>query len=256
MYRSNRLKSRLREGAPCLGCWLFMGSPVVSELLAHASFDALIIDHEHAPGSLETGIHQLRAIQTTPTTALLRVADNQPLYFKQALDAGAEGILVANVESGDAAAAAVRACRYPPHGVRGHQTGASRVSQWGFLPPEEYYASWEERFLLVLLIESQAGVAAIPEMCALEAVDMLFIGPTDLSGSVGRARDFDSPEFKEIYAEAERRVLEGGKWLGSVTVPWDTPARQFERGYRFVTNCNDVSLLKAGAERAVSARPG
>jgi len=252
MYRENALKAKLRSREPALGCWLFMGSPVVSELLAHAGFDALIVDHEHAPGSLETGIHQMRAIQTTPTTALVRVADNQPMYFKQNLDAGAEGLLVANVESGDAAAAAVAACRYPPKGIRGHQTGASRASDWGFLPPAEYYRTWEENFLLVLLIESDKGIAAIPEMCELKEVDMLFIGPTDLSGSIGRAREFDAPEFKELMAEGERRILEGGKWLGAVTLPGDTPAAQFERGYHFATNANDVGLLRDGASKAVA----
>lgn len=256
MYRENRLKAMLRRGERALGCWLFMGSPVISELLAHAGFDGLIIDHEHAPGGLETGYHQLRAIQATPTTALLRVADNRPMYFKQVLDAGTEGILVANVESGEDAAAAVAACRYPPRGIRGHQTGASRVSHWGFLDPAEYYRTWEERMLLVMLIESEAGVAAIPDMCRIPEIDMLFIGPTDLSGSIGRARAFDSPEFKEIYAEAERRILEGGKWLGSVTVPWDTPSGQFERGYHFATNTNDVGLLRNGAAAAVKAGRG
>lgn len=254
VYRQNRLKARLRAGAPALGCWLFMGSPVVSELLALAGFDGLIIDQEHAPGGLETGIHQMRAIQATPTTALLRVTDNQPLYFKQALDAGAEGILVANVESAEQAAAAVSACRYPPDGIRGHQTGASRASDWGFLAAQEYYGSWQDNFLLALLIESAQGVAAIPEICALSEVDLLFIGPTDLSGSIGAARDFDSPQFKELLAEAERRILEGGKWLGGVTVPGDTPAGQFARGYHFVTNCNDVSLLRDGARQAVAQR--
>lgn len=217
-----------------------------------AGFDGLIIDHEHAPGGLETAVHQMRAINTTPTTSLLRVADNNPMYFKQALDNGAEGIMVANVESGEEAERAVLACRYPPEGIRGHQTGASRTSNWGFLQPAEYYKTWEENFLLVLLIESVKGVEAIPDICSRPEVDMIFIGPTDLSGSVGKVRDFESPEFKEILAAAERRIIENRKWLGAVTVPGDTPRKQFERGYNFVTNCNDVSLLRDGALRAIA----
>ena len=229
-----------------------MGSPVITEQLAHAGFDALIIDHEHAPGSLETAIHQMRAIGTTPTTALVRVADNHPMYFKQALDNGAEGVLVANVESAEEAARAVSACRYPPKGIRGHQTGASRASNWGFLAPDEYYRTWEDNLLIVLLIESVKGVEAIPEMCAIPEVDMLFIGPTDLSGSVGKVRDFADPRFQEVMGAAERKIIEGGKWLGAVTLPGDTPQAQFDRGYHFVTNCNDVSLLRDGAARAVA----
>ncbi len=229
-----------------------MGSPVISESLAMAGFDGLIIDHEHAPGGLETAVHQMRAINATPTTSLLRVADNNPMYFKQALDNGAEGIMVANVESGDEAERAVLACRYPPEGIRGHQTGASRVSNWGFLPPAEYYKTWEENFLLVLLIESVKGVEAIPDICSRPEVDMIFIGPTDLSGSVGKARDFESAAFKEILAAAERRIIENGKWLGAVTVPGDTPSKQFERGYNFATNCSDVSLLRDGAVQALA----
>ncbi len=252
LYRENRLKKRLRAGENCLGCWLFLGSPVVTEILSLAGFDALILDQEHAPGSLETAYHQLRAAATSETTMLVRLADNRPMFFKQILDAGAEGVVIANMESGEEAERAVAASRYPPRGIRGAHVGSARATDWGH-STDEYIETIDDNLLVIGLIESAKGVAAIPEMTKVDGIDMLCIGPRDLSASIAKMSRFDDPEFKELIGEAERRILEGGKWLGGGTLPGVTPADMFARGYQFVTNCSDLKLLRGAAAQAVAA---
>lgn len=253
MYRKNSLKEKLSAGKKCLGCWLFMGSPVVTELLSLTGFDALIIDQEHAPGSLETGTSQLRAASSSPTTMLVRVADNRPMYFKQILDAGAEGVMVANLETAEEAQAAVSASSYPLRGQRGvHRL--SRAADWG-IRGTDYYETIAENLLIVGLIESVKGVENIADMCRVDGLDMLFIGAVDLSASIGKLAQFDDPEVKELIQEAERRVLEGGKWLGRVAPTVESTVRYFERGYHFVTNASDAVLLREAALRAASVMP-
>ena len=251
MYRENRLKKQLTDGKNCIGCWLFLGSPVVTEVLALAGFDALIIDQEHSPGSLETATHQLRAAAATRTTMLVRVADNQPMYFKQMLDAGAEGVIVANMESREEAERAVSSSRYPPAGIRGAHVGAARATDWGFRS-DEYVRTIQDNLLVIGLIESAKGVDAIPEISKVDGLDMLTIGPRDLSSSIGKMSRYEDPEFKELMREAERRTLEGGKWLGGGLLPGETPAQLFDRGYKFVTNSSDLVLLRSAAVKAAS----
>jgi 2-keto-3-deoxy-L-rhamnonate aldolase RhmA len=96
--------------------------------------------------------------------------------------------------------------------------------------------------------------AAIPEMTKVDGIDMLCIGPRDLSASIAKMSQFDDPEFKELIVEAERRIVEGGKWLGDGTLPGITPADMFARGYHFVSNASDLLLLRGAAAQAAAAR--
>ncbi len=250
MYRKNHLKNRLKAGQKCLGCWLFMGSPVVTEVLSLCGFDALIIDHEHAPGSLETANHQLRAASSTPTTMLVRLAANEPHFIRHALDAGAEGVIVANMESADQAEALVSASTFPTSGIRGvHRL--SRAMDWG-MAAEEYCSNVRENLLTVGLIESVKGVEAIPDICKIEGIDMLFLGAVDLSASIGKLGRIDDPEVMELITETERRTLEGGKWLGRVISPDHDPRLFFDRGYHFLTTASDIVLLKEAALKCVA----
>ena len=250
MFRENQLKKKLLSGKKCLGCWLFMGSPVITELLALSGFDALIIDQEHAPGSLETATHQLRAASSTPTTMLVRVADIRLMHFRQVLDAGAEGVMAANVQSADEVETMVRSSLYPMRGIRGIQR-LSRAADWGF-KGMEYYRSVAENIVIIGLIESDVGVAAIPEICKVDGLDMLFIGDSDLSASIGKPGEINDPEVRELITEAERRILEGGVRLGGVSRTMEGAPALFERGYSFVTNANDVLLIKDSAVKAAS----
>ncbi|MFV3131103.1 HpcH/HpaI aldolase family protein [Niveispirillum sp. KHB5.9] len=250
MFRPNRLKRLLAEKHPARGAWLFMGSPVVTEAMAPMGFDALIIDHEHSPGGLETAIHQMRAMAGTDTTMLARLSDNNPTPIRHLLDAGVEGVMAANLDSADAADRLVRATRYPPHGIRGAHYTVSRASGWGAWSVDVAERG-EAETLAIGLIESVEGVDAIAEMARVPGLDMLFIGPLDLSISAGVPGQYDAPAFRDILQAAERRILEAGLALGGTILPGLPAAAMFARGYGFVTVGADVTFLRRGATLAL-----
>jgi 4-hydroxy-2-oxoheptanedioate aldolase len=246
MAASHRLLDRIEAGGACRGAWLFLGSPDAAEVLAHAGFDALVIDHEHSPGGLETGVHQMRAIRAAgDTTILARVGSNDPAEAKRLLDCGAEGLMLPCVESAGEARDFVAACRYPPKGRRGAHFTVSRAAAWGF-HAQAYYRD-AERLFLAAMIESAAGVDAIPEIARVPGISMLFIGPLDLTGSIGKMGQWHEPEVRSLMGEAEARVLASGLALGGALVPGDTFAAARSRGYLFVTVGNDVGMLRQAA---------
>ena len=246
MARRNRLLERLEAGVPCRGAWLFLGSPDAAEVLGFAGFDALIIDHEHSPGGIETAVHQMRAIRAAgDATILARVGSNDVAAIKRLLDCGAEGLLLPNVESADEARAFVATCHYPPRGRRGTHLSVSRAAGWGF-ESEAYYRDSGKLFLAAM-IETAAGVRAIPEISRVEGLTMLFIGPGDLAASIDRMGRYDDPEVVAMLREAETATLAGGLLLGGALVPGDSARGAFGRGYRFATVGNDVSMLRQGA---------
>lgn len=251
MARANRLLDRLKAGTACRGAWLFLGSPDAAEVLGHAGFDALVIDHEHSPGGLETAVHQMRAIRAAgDATILVRVGSNDPAAIKRLLDCGAEGLMLPCVENAAEARDFVAACRYPPKGRRGAHFTASRAAGWGLHSDASYRDA--ERLFLVAMIESAAGVKAIREIAHVEGLSMLFVGPLDLTGSIGKMGAWGDPEAIALMKDAEAAVLGSGVALGGALVPGDTFAAAQARGYRFVTVGNDVGMLRDAA--AVLAR--
>lgn len=252
MFRPNRLKKRLAAGAPSVGCWLFMGSPAAAEIVGQCGYDAVIVDHEHSPGSLETAIDQLRAIALSKATGLVRIADAASTNVKRVLDSGAEGIVLANLESAEQAEQLVAASYYPPFGRRGAHYTVSRASGWG-TQTEDYRSAIADNLLIVGMIESASAVSAIPELERVERLDMLFIGPLDLSASIGLPGRYEDPAVRELMFEAERRTIEAGLKLGGTTLPGHEAGTLFGRGYDFVTVASDVGLIRDGASAAILA---
>ena len=243
----SRLHGKLAAGQNATGAWLFMGSPDATEVLSIAGFDALIIDHEHSPGGLDTAVHQMRAIRaTSDATILVRMGGLDVDGIKRILDCGAEGLLLPTVESAEQAAAFVAACRYPPRGRRGAHFTVSRAARWG-MAGDAYYRESGSSLFLAAMIESEAGVCAIPGMARVEGLSMFFLGPLDLTGSIGRMGEWKHPESIALMERAERAVLESGVALGGALVPGDSYRSAIARGYRFVTVGSDVTMLRQGA---------
>jgi 4-hydroxy-2-oxoheptanedioate aldolase len=193
----------------------------------------------------------MRAIRAAgDATLLVRVASGDPDRIKLVLDCGAEGLLLPNVESAEQARAFVAACRYPPRGRRGAHFTVSRAAAWGFRA-DDYYREAESSLLLVAMIESEKGVKAIPEIAAVEGLSMLFVGPLDLSGSIGRMGQWSDPQAAALLREAESAAIAHGIMLGGALVPGDSAARCFSRGYRFATVGSDVGMLRQAAAQCL-----
>ncbi len=255
MPHENRLKKRLADGKPALACWLHLSSPIATEIIALAGYDALVIDHEHGPGDFLNAISLMQAASRSGASIILRVPWNDMVYVKRALDSGADGIMFPSIQNADEARAAVAACRYPPEGVRGFANQIARCADYG-VRAEEYLASGPERLFVMCQIESRVAVENIPEIAAVEGVDMLFIGPSDLAASIGRAGQVDDPQVADLIAEAESRIKRSGKWLGAIPLPGRDANALFADGYDLVIASSDVTLLGKAAAAEVAACAG
>ncbi len=242
------LKLKLKQGRPCLGAWVLTSSPDATEILALAGFDFVLLDHEHGQGSIETAIAQLRSLKGSDCAGLLRVPSNDPIYIKRALDAGVEGIMVPNVSSAEDARKAIAACHYPPDGMRGAFAGM-RAMKYGF--DGGYHGAVADRLVVALQIENAAAIARIPEIASVPGSDVLFIGPRDLSASLGKLNRFDDAAVKEAIAQAETAILKTGKVLGSTAASPAVAKAMAQRRYGFLIAGSDAVLLAQAASGAV-----
>ncbi|HEX5458502.1 MAG TPA: aldolase/citrate lyase family protein [Steroidobacteraceae bacterium] len=247
MFRRNHLKSALLAGVRCTGAWLFSGSPAAGEILGTQGFDALVIDQEHTAHGPETTIAQMRAVAAAgPATMLVRVPDGESRTIKLALDSGAEGIFVPTVESAEEARAIVAACRYPPDGRRGAHHTVARAADWG-RNSVEYLRHYSAELLIIAMIESERGLNAAADIAAVDGIDMLFLGPLDLSASLGCMGDFADPRITDAADQIARACAHRGKSAGSTAFPGFSAPRLFALGHGFVTLGSDVTFLHAGA---------
>ncbi len=241
---TNKLKEKLQRGETCIGCWVGLNSPAVTEVLAGAGFDALLIDYEHGEGTVSDLVHHLRAANGSGTTMLVRIPSDSTHEIKRALDSGASGIMVPGVESAAQAQRIVDQCRYPPDGSRG-AAGSIRAGRYG-RNWKDYVATANDDVLVLCQIESRAAVERISEI-AVAGVDSLFIGPMDLSGSLGKLGQFGDSEVQAVLAQAERHILATGAVLGSIDTAPGGFDRLSGRGYRLVFAASDIDLLRRGA---------
>ncbi|WP_170836193.1 HpcH/HpaI aldolase/citrate lyase family protein [Pandoraea sp. ISTKB] len=248
MFRKNLLKQSLTQGRKTFGAWLFLPGADTAEILGTAGFDALIVDHEHTAGDVQTTIAQLRAIRSAgDATVLARVPSCDAPIIKPLLDAGVEGLLLPTIESASEARRLASAAWYPPHGARGAHYTVSRAAGWG-TDTSPYRANARRELLLIGMIESARGVAALPEILDENVLDMIFIGPLDLAESHGFGPAMSHRVVQAAITEVEQQVLARGVLLGGALRPGETPAQAYARGYSFVTVGCDSAFLRQTAE--------
>ncbi|MCA8907840.1 MAG: hypothetical protein KDA64_08150 [Rhodospirillaceae bacterium] len=247
MFRTNPLKAKLARGEPTLGAWSTWTHAASIELMAMAGYDAIIIDHEHGLGGLAETQSCLQALSAHPTAGLVRIPSADPIYIKRILDIGVEGIMVPGVEDAETARAMVAACRYPPHGTRGSAYGIARASNYG-LAAERYRDTSAAELLIIAQIESVAGVLAVDEIAAVDGIDMLFVGPFDLSGSLGKLGRFDDREVRDTIAKAEAAIRDRDDvWFGALPSLDRSAADMVAEGVQFVANRSDGTLMRDAA---------
>ena len=200
----NRFKAGLREGRHQLGMWNTVGGNSVPEAMASCGYDWVLIDCEHAPIETVEVLPALQAIGQYPeVSAVVRPAANDPVLFKRLLDMGAQTLLVPYVQTPAEAEAAVRAMRYGPRGIRG-MAGMTRATRYGSV--EGYFTAAEEELCLILQIETLAGLENLEEIAGTEGVDAIFIGPADLSASMGLPGQTGHPDVVAAIRDAIARL--------------------------------------------------
>ena len=244
-------KQRLMAGERLAGTFLNLGSSFTVEMAGCAGFDWLLLDHEHGVGGEETLLHQLQAASSTPAFPIVRIAANETARFKRALDFGAGGIMVPWVNTAAEAQLAVSALRYPPRGVRGVMK-ATRASEFG-LGFADYFAHSHERLVLMAQIETVEALNNVEAIAAVEGVDVLFIGPMDLTTSLGVQEQFDHPKFLEAVKRICAAAREAGKTTGILLLnPALLPmCREF--GITVVALGSDGGHVNAGLRASAAA---
>ncbi len=246
MFRENQLKRKLQLGQPVFSFWLHTASPMVAEILALSGYDGAIIDLEHGPDNYLSATSHMQAMSAASTCPIIRVPWNDPVEIKRALDTGVEGIMIPEVNSVAEAEAAVTACHYPPRGKRGVASVLNRASSYG-LQVSDYEKTCGQELLVIAQIESLKAVANLEQIAAVDGIDVLFIGPSDLSGDCGKVGDFNNPVFVDALARAERIIKKSDKFLGGLPRGCDPATAMLERGYDFIISASDVLLLRDAA---------
>jgi 4-hydroxy-2-oxoheptanedioate aldolase len=241
----NPFKRALRAGKAQIGLWSSLSSSYTVEVIAGAGFDWILLDSEHSPADIENLLGQLQAAAAYPTHPIVRVPWNDMVAIKRALDVGAQSLLVPYVSTAAEARNAVAYTRYPPAGVRG-VAGTTRATRFGRV--KDYARRAHEEICLLVQVETQSALDHIEEICAVDGVDGVFIGPADLHASLGYAGEIANPKVKPLIDEAIRRIRKCGKAPGILT-PNEADARHWlQCGALFVAVGADVGLLARGAE--------
>nr|CAD1821478.1 unnamed protein product [Ananas comosus var. bracteatus] len=246
------LKSRLAAGETLYGLFLLSSSPTLAEIAGLAGYDYVVVDLEHGPGAVGDALPCLRALAAARTPALVRLPEPSAAWAKKVLDLGPQGIMFPMVDSPRAAELAVSYCRFPPRGVRGSAHTVVRASAYGL--DDAYLARCEDELLIAVQVESAPAVDAIESIAAVDGVDVVQIGPRDLSASMGYLWDPSNRKVRDAVKDAERRVFAvrknnggGGPYLGGFATPHDGAEQLKLRGYHMVVGPVDVGMFRSAA---------
>ncbi|WP_434810516.1 HpcH/HpaI aldolase family protein [Microbacterium sp. bgisy189] len=236
---------------PLAGLWTCSGSPLAAEILAGAGMDWMLIDMEHSPLDLQTVLAQLQAIAAYDTTPVVRVPVGDVATIKQVLDLGAQNILVPMISTAEEAEAVIRAVRYPPRGVRGVGSALARSARWNRV--DDYLTNTDAYVSVFVQVETAQGVDNAEAIAAVDGVDGVFVGPSDLAASMGLIGQQTHPDV----VAAVRRAFDGIRAAGTPAGvnAFDPAAADayVEAGASFLLVGADVAML-ARASEALAAR--
>ncbi|MGF3054615.1 HpcH/HpaI aldolase family protein [Microbacterium sp. YY-03] len=234
-----------------VGLWVVSGSPLVAEIFAGSGVDWLLIDMEHSSNSLDTVLHQLQAVAPYPVSPLVRVPYGDDVILKQVLDIGAQNVLVPMVNTVEQARAVVSAVRYPPQGVRGVGSALSRSARWNRV--DGYLANANDHVSLFVQVESAEAVENAAEIAAVDGVDGVFVGPSDLAASMGLLGQQTHPDVVAAVNRTFDAVRAADKPVGVNAFDPAAAEQYMADGAAFVAVAADVSILARGSE-ALAAR--
>lgn len=241
---AREIKRTLRSGGVSIGSWMSIGHVSIAEILAGSGYDWVVIETEHTAIDVSEVLRLLIAVDAAGSVPLVRLASVDPVQAKAVMDSGAAGVLVPMVNTKTDAEIAVRAVKYPPDGFRG--VGVARAQGYGHRL-EEYLRSANDDSLVVVQIEHIDAVNAIDEILSVPGIDATFIGPYDLSSSLGRAGQLDHPDVAAAMRHVLERTLACGIAAGIHVVRAETAAAdirdRISEGYRFIAVGSDLFLL-------------
>ena len=242
--KKNPLKGKLSQNQQTIGSWVTMAHPLIPELLSHGGFDWLCVDMEHSSIDLGDLLGMIISIEASGMVPLVRVGENDSNLIKRVMDAGAYGVIVANINSAEEAQRAVDAVKYPPLGRRG--VGLYRAQGYG--KNFESYKRWlAKESVVIIQIEHKDAIKDIDAIFSVKGVDAFMIGPYDLSGSMGKPGHYDDPRVKKAIDTILKVGKRKGLPCGFHSVPFDAKALQqrIKQGFKFLAFSSDTIILSS-----------
>jgi 4-hydroxy-2-oxoheptanedioate aldolase len=241
----NSFKHALAAGKLQIGLWSSLCSNMAAEIIADSGFDWILLDTEHSPNEIPGLMAQMQAGMRGTATPIVRPAWNDAVLIKRILDIGAQSILVPFVQDADEARRAVAAAYYPPVGIRGTASSA-RGSRYGRVG--NYLKNANAEICVLVQVETRSALAQIEAIAAVDGIDGVFIGPSDLAASLGHIGDMQHRDVQAAIEDAGRRLKKAGKAAGILTGNEDEARRYIDWGYTFVAVGSDVGLLAKNAD--------
>jgi 4-hydroxy-2-oxoheptanedioate aldolase len=241
----NAFKHAIAKGQLQIGLWSTLASPIVAEIIAGSGYDWIVIDMEHSPNELPDVVAQLQAMKGGTATPVVRIPWNDSVMVKRALDIGAPTLLFPFVQNADEARNAVAATRYPPHGVRGVAT-ATRAGGFGRI--KGYLGNAASEICVLVQVETKSALDQLEQVAAVDGVDGVFIGPSDLSAAMGHLGNPSHPDVQAAILGVPQRLKASGKAAGILAPVQADAKRYIDAGYRFVAVGSDLGVLARNSE--------
>jgi len=244
-FQRNAFKHAIAAGKLQIGLWSSLCSNIAAEVISDSGFDWILLDTEHSPNEIPDLLSQLQAVQAGTATPIIRPAWNDAVLAKRALDIGAQTLLFPYVQNVEEAKRAVASTRYPPQGVRGVSV-ASRASRYGRTPG--YLTKANAEICVLVQVETRIALDQLEAIAAVEGIDGVFIGPSDLAASLGHLGNPQHADAQAAMKDAVTRLKKLGKPAGILTGNEEEARRYIDWGYLFVAVGADVGLLAKNAD--------
>lgn len=240
--RAEKLKNRLVSGETVIGTFIRSAEPAICEVLALCGFDFVVLDGEHSPLGIRELVDLVRAADSVNLPAIIRVSQNAPFPIMQALDIGASGIQVPQVNSAEEAIKLVSYSKYYPLGNRGF-AATHRAALYGFKSPYEYTQEANANTLVVCYIETKEAIDNIEEIAKVEGIDVLFAGPFDLSQSYNVPGQINHPEVQKAIERVVTVCNSFDKAAGTIASNLEEAKNRIKLGFRYLCYSSDLGML-------------
>ncbi len=242
---TNTFLQGLQNKQKQVGLWISMCSAYSAEVIAPAGYNWALIDMEHSPNDYMSVLGQLQAFAASETTAIVRPEWNNPVVVKRLMDLGVPGLLFPMIQSVEEAELAVASTRYPPEGIRG-VAGSTRATSFGRV--ENYVDDVNRETAVLLQVETAKALAAAEDIAAVEGVDGIFFGPSDIAADLGKVgQSMDETVWNEILPVA-RALIDKSVPVGTLVLDADFAAKLLNDGFTFVACGMDTALLARASD--------
>jgi len=248
--RKNPLKAKLKNGESVLGTFICINSPAIVEIFGYAGFDFVIIDMEHGPFNFETVENMIRAAEASGITPIVRTSSSEETYILRALECGAAGVQVPHVDDAETAKQVIEAAMYYPRGLRG-VSPYTKAAQYAAVDPKTHMDTSNAEVMTIIHIESHRGINNLQAILDAAPVDVVFLGPYDLSQSLGIPGMVDDPKVTENIVRGVKICREKGVATGTFVENPDKAKKWMSLGIQYIAYSVDIGIFMRAAKQII-----